>query len=133
MTTRIFKTYLCNLTFIFISAIGIENSYSLVAQVHATAHYDKTDSVTRIQLVEKTTTSIKKIFVPPSHFNKKTKEDYLKNRDRIINEVSNEISHYAILCLLLQTPQINQLRYWLHFKNKKKLNLKKNDIDCPKL
>ncbi|MBK8736438.1 MAG: M48 family metallopeptidase [Saprospiraceae bacterium] len=96
MTTRIFKTYLCNLTFIFISAIGIENSYSPVAQVHATAHYDKTDSVTRIQLAEKTTTSIKKIFVPPSHFNKKTKEDYLKNRDRIINEVSNEISHYAI-------------------------------------
>ncbi len=121
MCTYFFKTLFSRLAFALILVFGTHNSNLLFAQRIISPHYSKNDSILRVQLAEQTAISIKKSFVPPSHYNKKTKEDYFKNRDRIISEVTKEISLYAIpdtlLWPLVQKVHKNIIDVNPHIKN----------------
>lgn len=62
----------------------------------AAPHFSAKDSLVRLDLAKQVAASVEKTFVPPARFDKATKGDYLKNREMIATEVSDEIAHFAI-------------------------------------
>ncbi len=61
-----------------------------------TPYFSAESTTQQHQLAEQTAASVRNVFQPPSRFDKATKEDYLKKREKIATDIAAEIKNYAI-------------------------------------
>jgi Zn-dependent protease with chaperone function len=97
MRTFSSTTLLWRFSFYILTILSAGTPTFLSAQsATATPHFSSKDSLVRLDLAKQVAASVEKTFVPPARFDKATKGDYLKNREMIAAEVSDEIAQLAI-------------------------------------